>query len=35
MPTDRDVQEKRRLAILKILKSDEVFTQQKDIVEKP
>lgn len=34
MPTDRDVQEKRRLAILKILKSDEVFTQQKDIVEK-
>lgn len=34
MPSDRDVQDKRRLAILKILKGDEPITQQKDLVEK-
>ena len=34
MPSDREVQEKRKLAILKILKSDEVITQQKEIVQK-
>ncbi len=34
MPSDREVQEKRKLAILKILKGDEPITQQKDLVEK-
>jgi transcriptional regulator of arginine metabolism len=34
MPSDRDVQDRRRVAILKILKGDEVITQQKEIVEK-
>lgn len=34
MPSDREVQDRRRVAILKILKSDEVITQQKEIVEK-
>lgn len=34
MPSDREAHEKRKLAILKILKSDEVFTQQKEIVQK-
>jgi len=34
MPSDREVQDKRRLAILKILKGDEPVTQQKELVEK-
>jgi transcriptional regulator of arginine metabolism len=34
MPSDREVQDKRRLAILKILKGDEPITQQKELVEK-
>jgi transcriptional regulator of arginine metabolism len=34
MPSDREVQDKRRLAILKILKGDERVTQQKELVEK-
>ena len=34
MPSDREVQDKRRLAILKILKGDDVITQQKEMVEK-
>jgi len=34
MPSDREVQEKRKLAILKILKGDEPIAQQKKIVEK-
>ena len=34
MPSDREVQDKRRLAILKILKGDEKITQQKELVGK-
>lgn len=34
MPSDRQAQEKRRLAILKILKGDEPISQQKEIVQK-
>jgi transcriptional regulator of arginine metabolism len=34
MPSDREAQEKRRLAILKILKEDEPITQQKELVQK-
>ncbi len=34
MPSDREVQDKRRLAILKILKGEEPVTQQKELVEK-
>lgn len=34
MPSDRDAQEKRKLAILKILKGEETITQQKEIVQK-
>jgi arginine repressor len=34
MPSDREAQEKRKLAILKISKSDEVITQQREIVQK-
>jgi transcriptional regulator of arginine metabolism len=34
MPSDREAQEKRKLAILKILKSDDVITQQKELVQK-
>ncbi|MFP5287944.1 MAG: hypothetical protein ACLGI9_19565 [Thermoanaerobaculia bacterium] len=34
MPSDREVQDQRRVAIMKILKGDEPITQQKDLVEK-
>ncbi len=34
MPSDREAQDNRRLAILKILKGDEPITQQKELVEK-
>ena len=34
MPSDREAQKKRRLAILEILKGNEPITQQKDMVEK-
>lgn len=34
MPSNRDVQERRRMAIIKILKGDEPVTQQKEIVQK-
>ena len=34
MPSDREAHEKRKLAILKILKDDEPITQQKEIVQK-
>ena len=34
MPSDRREQEKRKLAIVKILKEDEPITQQKDLVRK-
>ncbi|MEA2563595.1 MAG: transcriptional regulator of arginine metabolism [Acidobacteriota bacterium] len=34
MPSDREVQDKRRLAILKILKGEEKIAQQKEIVQK-
>lgn len=34
MPSDRDVQDQRRIAIMKILKGDEPITQQKELVEK-
>ena len=34
MPSDREVQDRRRVAIMKILKGDEPITQQKELVEK-
>jgi len=34
MPSDREAQDRRRVAILKILKGDEPIMQQKDLVEK-
>ena len=34
MPSSREMQERRRMAIVKLLKSDETINQQKDIVEK-
>ena len=34
MPSDREVQDQRRLAIMKILKGEEPIRQQKELVEK-
>ena len=34
MPSDRDAQERRKMAIVKILKEDEPITQQKELVQK-
>lgn len=34
MPSSREVQERRRMAIVELLKSDETIKQQRDIVEK-
>ena len=34
MPSSREVQEKRRMGIMKILKGDEPVSQQKEIVQK-
>ncbi|MFL6293116.1 MAG: hypothetical protein ACJ759_19660 [Thermoanaerobaculia bacterium] len=34
MPSSREVQERRRMGIVKILKGDEPITQQKEIVQK-